>query len=164
MNRPRVFLDSGVLIEGLVSPWSAARGVLILGRAALLTFVVAEIVVEETERALVRKVAQGYGGVARLRDDFRLLLTRLRLERVPHVSRDQFEAARQLIRHANDVPVLAAAMEVRPDWLLTGNTKHFTVTVARRTRLRIVTPTAFLEKSGAVLSSQSSARGPARTK
>ena len=78
MTRPRVFLDSGVLIEGLVSPWSAARGVLILGRAALFTFVLAEIVVEETERALLRKLAQGYGGAARLRDDFRLLMKRLR--------------------------------------------------------------------------------------
>ena len=150
MTRPRVFLDSGVLIEGLVSPWSAARGVLILGRAALFTFVLAEIVVEETERALLRKLAQGYGGAARLRDDFRLLMKRLRVERIQHVSPARFEAARRLIRHLNDAPVLAAAIVARPDWLVTGNTK--TVAVARRTGLRIVTPTSFLEKSGAILS------------
>ena len=151
MTRPRVFLDSGVLIEGLVSPWSAARGVLILGRGALFTFVLAEIVVEETERALLRKLAQGYGGAARLRDDFRLLMKRLRVERIQHVSPARFEAARRLIRHLNDAPVLAAAIVARPDWLVTGNTKHSTVAVARRTGLRIVTPTSFLEKSGAIL-------------
>jgi len=42
-----VFPDSCVLIEGLVAPWSASRGVLILGRAALFRFAVAEFVIEE---------------------------------------------------------------------------------------------------------------------
>ena len=78
MNRPRVFLDSCVLIEGLVAPWSASRGVLILGRAALFRFVLAEIVIEETERALAGKLGDAYGGRERLRADFRLLLNRLK--------------------------------------------------------------------------------------
>jgi len=46
-----------VLIEGLVAPWSASRGVLILGRAALFRFAVAEFVIEETERVLAESWA-----------------------------------------------------------------------------------------------------------
>jgi len=147
VNRPRVFLDSCVLIEGLVAPWSASRGVLILGRAALFIFVLAEIVIEETERALVAKLGAGYGGGQHLRHDFRLLLRRLTVERVPHVSEREFELARRWIRHLNDAPVLAAALKARPDWLLTGNRAHFDTEVSARTGLRIVAPAEFLEQS-----------------
>ncbi len=147
---PRLFLDSCVLIEGLVAPWSAARGIMILARAAVFAFVLADIVIEETERALARKLGGGYGGAATLRADFRLLLRRLRAERVPHATRAEFEEARQWIGHFNDVPVLAAALKARPDWLLTDNTTHFDSRVAARTELRIVTPAEFLRQCGRI--------------
>jgi hypothetical protein len=34
-------------------------------------------------------------------------------------------------------------MQAQPDWLLTHNTQHFTVAVAKRTGLRIATPLEF---------------------
>ena len=148
MNRPRVFPDSCVLIEGLVAPWSASRGVLILGRAALFRFAVAEFVIEETERVLAGKLGGTYGGRELLRADFRLLLKRLRVERIPHVSQEEFRQARALIRHANDAPVLAAALKAAPDWVLTDNTAHFTAEVSARTGLRIATPEEFLRQAG----------------
>lgn len=150
MSRPRVFLDSCVLVEALLAPWSASRAVLILGRAALFTFVLAEIVIEETERALVSKLGAGYGGGRRLRDDYRLLLERLNIERVPHVSRQEFVAARAWIRHVNDVPVVAAAVKAKPDWFLTDNVAHFTAEVSARTGLRIMTPADFLTAAGSI--------------
>jgi predicted nucleic acid-binding protein len=151
VTRPRVFLDSCVLIEALLAPWSASRGVLILGRATLFTFVLAEIVIEETERALATRLGSGYGGAQLLRRDFRLLLERLQIERIPHVSRQEFQQAQAWIRHANDAPALAAALRARPDWFLTDNTAHFNAEVAMRTGLRILTPSEFLEHSGRVL-------------
>jgi hypothetical protein len=45
-------------------------------------------------------------------------------------------ANQRLIRHASDVPVLLSAIEAKPDWLLTHNTKHFTQVVAARCGLR----------------------------
>ncbi len=151
MKTPRIFPDSCVLIEGLVAPWSASRGVLILGRAALLNFVVAEVVVEETERAIAAKFGIGYGGRQRLLDDLQFLLQRLRVERIPHVSAIEFQDARKLIRHTNDVPVIAAATKAKPDWLLTINVSHFNTEVTKRTGLRIVTPAAFLDTAGRLL-------------
>ena len=150
MSRPRVFLDSCVLIEALVAPWSASRGLLILGRSALFRFVLAEVVIRETERALVSRIGSGYGGSHQLRDDFRLLLERLEVERVPHVSPEEFEQARSWIRHWNDVPVLAAAVKARPDWLVTDNTDHFSPEVSARTGLPIATPAQFLERAGRI--------------
>lgn len=155
MKTPRVFPDSCVLIEGLVAPWSASRGVLILGRSALFDFVVAEIVVEETERALAAKLGSGYGGQQRLLEDLQLLLQRLKVERFPHVSATEFERARRLIRHTNDVPVIAAAAKAKPDWLLTTNVSHFNSEVAHRTGLRIATPAAFLDTAGRFLTAPS---------
>ncbi len=108
MVQPRVFLDCCVLIEGLLSPWSHSRGVLLLGRSVPFAFVLAEIVIEETERALLSKLGSAYGGGERLREDYRFLLRRLVVERIPHVSREEAAAARAMIRHANDAPVLVA--------------------------------------------------------
>jgi hypothetical protein len=34
-------------------------------------------------------------------------------------------------------------MAIKPDWLLTHNTKHFTKVVAQKTSLRIATPAEF---------------------
>jgi hypothetical protein len=48
-----------------------------------------------------------------------------------------------LIAHAADVPVLLSAMQSKPDWLLTHNTKHFTPQVAKRTGLQVGIPIAF---------------------
>jgi len=56
---------------------------------------------------------------------------------------DLVRSSRHLIRHAADVPVVLLAMASKPDWLLTHNIKHFTKTVAERTRLRIATPAEF---------------------
>lgn len=52
-------------------------------------------------------------------------------------------AARHLIRHQNDVPVLVAAIKSGANWLLTNNREHFTEEVARRTGLRIASPYEF---------------------
>jgi hypothetical protein len=57
---------------------------------------------------------------------------------------------RRLIRHASDVPVLLSAMEAKPDWLLTHNTRHFTQAVAVRCGLRIATPGEFFETLAAL--------------
>ncbi len=108
----------------------------------------ADLVLEETERALSNKLSDSFGGSRRLREDFRFLLTRLNVERAPHATDAQFLAARSMIRHMNDVPILAAAIESKPDWLLTDNVSHFDESVSKKTGLAIVTPREFLSLCG----------------
>jgi predicted nucleic acid-binding protein len=148
VSRVRIFLDSCMLVEGVCAPWSDSRGVLILGRSSLFTFVLADIVLEESERALARKLHEAFGAPQRLREEFRFLIQRLNVERIPHVSDQEFLKSRSLIRHVNDVPVLAAAINARPDWLVTDNTAHFDEKVSRKTGLRIATPKEFLSSCG----------------
>lgn len=71
---------------------------MVCNAGAPLTFVLAEIVLEQTEGALRRKVAGGD-----LIAEFRALMERLAAEKVPHVSRSECESARMWIRHQNDV-------------------------------------------------------------
>jgi hypothetical protein len=54
---PRVFLDSGVLLEGLLAPWSASRAVLILSRRRVFKIVLAKYVQGEVEDNLLELLA-----------------------------------------------------------------------------------------------------------
>jgi len=55
-------------------------------------------------------------------------------------------ASRRLIAHEADVAVLLSAMNAKPDWVLTHNTKHFTPQVAKRTGLQIGSPADFFRQ------------------
>ena len=78
-------------------------------------------------------------------EDYRRLIQLTKPEVVPYPTLEAVVANRRLIRHASDVPVLLSAMEAKPDWLLTHNTKHFTQVVAVRCGLRIATPVEFFK-------------------
>jgi hypothetical protein len=49
----RVFLDANVMLDGLVSRWSASRAVLILCATRALRLVIAEFVITEVDGALL---------------------------------------------------------------------------------------------------------------
>ena len=58
MPRPDLFLDSSALFAGIVSSGRAARALLLLAEAGLITVTISEQVIVETERAVARKVPQ----------------------------------------------------------------------------------------------------------
>jgi predicted nucleic acid-binding protein len=150
VNEPaaRVFADSNVLVEGLFSPWSASRAILILARVRLFRLVLSPYVEKEVERALLRRLDIDYEAGSRLIDDYALAMQLLDPERLDRITKAEFDAHRHLIRHINDVPVLLTAIKAKPDWLVTSNTEHFNDEVAARTGLRIVTPHGFLRQIG----------------
>jgi predicted nucleic acid-binding protein len=143
-GRPRLFLDSNVLMGGLVASWGLDKAVLSLCSARICRLVLAEAVQIEVERNLelhaerlaIREVNQpikAYRRFIQLSDP----------EMVPFPELDAVLSNRHLIRHQPDIPVLLPAIAARPDWLLTNNTEHFTRSVAQRTGLRIATPAEF---------------------
>src|ERR1700722_2469524 len=132
-RRIRLFLDSNVLTGGLVAPWGLDKAVLSLCAARVCRLVLAEAVRDEVEENLLIHA----GGLPSeqadaLVEDYRRLIQLTKPEVVPYPELDAVVANRRLIRHASDVPVLLSAMEAKPDWLLTHNTKHFTRAVAVR--------------------------------
>ena len=102
---PRVFLDSGVFLEGLLAPWSASRAVLVLSRRRVFKIVLAKYVQGEVEENLLELLATD----ARLGNEiinvYATLLRLLDPEYVALPSKQEVERHRHLIRHQADVPV-----------------------------------------------------------
>ncbi len=146
-QRVRVFLDSNVLTGGIVASWGLDKAVLSLCAARICRLVLADVVREEVEENLLIRLSGVESAEAnRVLEDYARLIELMKPEIVPYPDEAEVRAARHLIRHAADVPVLVSAMASRPDWFLTHNTKHFTRAVARRTGLRFATPVEFFRE------------------
>ena len=141
---PRVFLDSGVLIEGLLAPWSASRALLILSRRKVFKIILAEYVKGEVEDNLLELLAPNPRLGHETINAYSTLLQLLEPEFIALPTRQEIDRHRHLIRHQTDVPVLVSALKAAPDWFLTTNTRHFTKQVALRSQLKIVTPQEFI--------------------
>ena len=151
-RRIRLFLDSNVLLAGIVSQWGLDKAALSLCAARLCKLVLAEYVRDEVEENLLRHAQRlPLGESDKLIDHYHRLIVLAHAEIVPYPSAAQVRESRHLIRHATDVPVLLSAIAGKPDWLLTHNTKHFTPAVAKRTALRIATPADFFRTLSTLL-------------
>ncbi|HET9399835.1 MAG TPA: PIN domain-containing protein [Candidatus Acidoferrales bacterium] len=151
-RRIRLFLDSNVLLAGIISPWGLDKAALSLCAARVCKLVLADFVRDEVEENLLSRAEVLTPDAAEaLLKDYRNLIDLLAPERVPYSAKSEVLANRHLIRHEADVPVLVSAISSRPDWLLTHNTKHFNRAVARRTSLRIATPSDFFRELAALI-------------
>lgn len=77
--------------------------------------------------------------------DFEGFIRLARSIRVPLTDQKRIKQNRHLIRHASDVPVVLAAIDSQPDWIITKNRDHFTDEVAEKINLRIASPVEFFE-------------------
>ncbi|HKV83124.1 MAG TPA: hypothetical protein VJN88_01115 [Ktedonobacterales bacterium] len=144
----RVFLDTGVIIQGLKDPRSASFKVLRLLRGAPnLTLVLAEAVEGELQDFVDTLVdtAQRQTFVAA----YEAFLNHVFVERVAEPTEDeQLAAAPTLlpaIRHAHDIAPVLSAIKSAPDWILSVNTRHWGAQLAAQTGLRVGHPNDFLE-------------------
>jgi len=147
-NKRRIGIDSNILVDGILSEWSYAKGILILAVAQVFTLVLTEPVVSEVESALADR-AQGPEDYRRLQEAYRKLLSKCRLERHPAPDEAEINKTRQFLpalRHSNDLPVLASILEVRPDWFVSDNNDHFGPKLAKATGLNILTGFEFLRQ------------------
>lgn len=138
-SKRRVGVDSNILVSGILSEWGAAKGTLILAATRVFTLVLVEPVVLEVERA----IAETERGKAA----YRRLLTLCRPERHPAPQTDEILDAKRflpLLRHSNDLPVLASILKAGPDWFLSDNPDHFGPKLAAATGLNILTSFDFL--------------------
>jgi predicted nucleic acid-binding protein len=144
--RLRLFIDSNVLLGGIIAEWGLDKAVLSLCAARIARLVLAEVVRDEVEENLrIHASSLGALKAERLIDDYHRLINRADPETIQYPDIDLVRANRSLIRHEADVPVLVSAITAKPDWLLSNNAKHFTEAVAKRTGLRIATPSRFFK-------------------
>lgn len=146
MSKPRLFLDSNVITDGLVSRFGQSKAILSLCAAKTCRLVLADVVHSEIRKNL-QNLANRFGEehVTVLAGDFERFLSISRPIKVPPTSEQKLRESRHIISHAADVPVLLAAIDSKPDWLITKNRDHFTNSVAERTGLRIASPSEFFE-------------------
>ncbi|MCL7453818.1 MAG: PIN domain-containing protein [Anaerolineae bacterium] len=135
MSSPELFFDSSALFAGIASSSGASRALLLLAELGLVSITVSEQVVAETERAVARKMARAL-------PDLREAIRATNLHIVQDPAAAEVAAHAELISHQADVPILIAAMQVKTDYLVTLNRRHFLddPAVARRSGLRIGTP------------------------
>ncbi len=152
-RRPgRFFLDSNVILSGLLSAGGAPRIILDVCTLALpgLIFLTGRFNLLEIERN-IRKKAPAILPV------YEEMPPRLHLETVPLPSADEVAGFRAVVAD-KDAPVLASALRGRADLLVTGDRKHFgRVRKADIAPLRIATPAEFLDELAIMLRE----RGPA---
>lgn len=148
----RVFLDSSVIIAGSASSTGASRAVLILAEIGLFKAIVSQQVIQECQRNLANKLPVAMPA-------FLELLTRLALEVVDDP--DAQDVARwQTIIEEKDAPILAAALRVNANRILTLNTKDFTPEVALQAGIILQTPAQFIQNLREVIAYQSQAVQP----
>ena len=118
MKKPHIFLDSSVLIAGVLSPTGAAHALLDLGEHDYIYLMVSEYVIVESERSILKKSPRN---IPILRDSIR----RANLNIIRDPSQKENDDNLYLISDPNDVPILLSAMKAKVDFLATHNRKHF---------------------------------------
>ncbi len=133
----RVFLDTNVLIAGIISKAGPPATILDLGEAGELEIVVSRQVLVEADHVFGRK----FGGLI---ERYRLFIKNLTPEMVDDPSSEMIREAKKVINQ-NDAPILAAARDAAVDYLVSGNTKHFFSNEVRSfLSARILSPVEFL--------------------
>lgn len=137
----RIFMDASVFFAALYSPQGAARELLRLGLTGKVRLVISENVLDEVARNILKKAPH-------VEPLYRLLLAILDLE---IVEAPQQELVIQVTAYVapKDAHVVAAAIEARPDYLVTYDRRHLVdrPEVAQRSGLKIVTPDVVVRRA-----------------
>lgn len=146
VNNPKLLLDSNVITDGLFSRFGLSKSILALCAAKTCKMVLSEWVRIEVERNILKKISRvSEVEVKELIDDYVGFLKFARPVTVPLADESRVIANRSLIRHFADVPVVLAAIDSSPDWIITKNRDHFTNEVAKKIGIRIASPLEFFE-------------------
>ena len=129
----RVFIDASVFFAAIYSPSGSARDLLRLAMEGKVNLVISQNILEEVERNILKKAPQASGY-------YHALLATLALEMVSAPAQAAVDAVEYVAE--KDAHVIAAAIEAKPDYLVTYDQKHLLnrPEVAEKSGLTIVTP------------------------
>ncbi len=143
----RVFLDSNVILSGLLSSTGAPRIILDILTLELpaITGLTGRYNIIEIERNIRKKAPK-------ILPIYHEYVPKLKLEIVPLPS--PADVAKHIgIVHDKDTPVLVSAIKGKTDFLVTGDKKHFKkARKATASLFKIVSPAEFLEELASIIS------------
>lgn len=114
MSVDRVFVDTNVLISGLIFRHGNEAALLELADRGLVSVVLSGRVMSEAQDVFDDKFADRVHVLAEF-------LARGRYELAPHPGNADLEVAARLVRDEDDVIILAAILASKPDVALTGD-------------------------------------------
>lgn len=134
----RVFLDSSVLVAGVISQTGASSAILDLGEAGEIVIILSKGVLVETDKVFEKKFPGLIG-------DFREFIKNLSPIVAADPTAQEIREAESVI-DKDDAPILAAAKKVNIHYLVSLDTRHFHSHKKARQYLKspIVTPAQFL--------------------
>ena len=133
----RVFLDSSVLISGVISQTGASSAILDLGEAGEIVIILSKGVLVETDMVLEKKFPDLIG-------DFREFIKSLSPIVAEDPTSQEIREAEKVI-DKDDAPILAAAKKENIHYLVSLDTKHFhSHKVCQYLKSPVVTPAQFL--------------------
>src|SRR3990167_6769969 len=135
----RVFLDANVYFAGFDSPKGASALILELVRRKKVEVYASRLVLREADRNLRSKSEK------EALKAFRRYLQSAKVRIVPAPDEALFKPYESYL-HPKDLPVLAAALVVKSDFLITLDRRHFLTpqVPARVTKIKICTPHDFI--------------------
>lgn len=123
------FVDTNVLVEALLVRTMAAVKVMELAASAQLVLATCDIVRHELDKEILKRASHNGESLDDLLAARQELIDRIGLKIHPNAPDEKVLAAWHLllptVRHAADIPVIAAAIEAKPNLILSGNRKHF---------------------------------------
>jgi predicted nucleic acid-binding protein len=136
----KVFLDSNVILSGLISETGAPRIILDVAtlRLPFLLFSTGRYNLMEIERNLRKKMSGAL-------PVYRRYLPRLNMEIIPLPRSGEIKRFAGRIAD-KDVPVILSAIRSKADFLVTGDRQHFEkLKTVDKYPLKIVTPSEFID-------------------
>ena len=151
-RHPVIFADSNVFIETLFVEDSPASTVMRLVSLGLFKLVTCTTIITDVENAILNKVTESPSSLDNIMQRWAVILEQTNLEIHADRPADEVRAIYKtyiaVMRHKNDIPVLAAAIHCKPQYILSGNYEHFNKLVAERCGIAIFTCAEFLEFIG----------------
>lgn len=144
-----LFLDTNVFIEHIFIPTSAASMVIRHATNGTFKLGTCEQAVKETESTILLKLKQIPESLDTIIERWTKARTDASLTIFPDSSQENIKAVSQIclasMRHKADIPILAAAISVKPTLILSGNREHFNDIVAKKCGIPIYSCPEFIE-------------------
>jgi predicted nucleic acid-binding protein len=145
-----LFADSNVFVEDLFVEDSAASVVMDMVAAGSYRLCTCQTVISDVERAILKKLGKEPEQLDQFVSDWHQLKHEVNLQvvpdAVPELVRQTYYSYIALMRHKNDIPILACALTVKPYVVLSGNREHFNDKVAAKSGIPMLSCEEFLQR------------------
>lgn len=134
VSKPKVFIDSSVLIAVAISPTGSARDLILAAMNNQFKVVISSLVLEETQRNLTNKAPQALPAL-------RIFLEALNPEVVSPKRTLVLKISKVI--ELKDAPIVAGAISAKSDYLVSFDRKHILrqkVEIESNFKIKVVTP------------------------